>query len=95
MTFFIFQIDGDSQLASVQQEFANALYQLMKWVRRREESDESFQNQDSQFQNSIHPNSIAPGNTNGGQKIQNYENDLQRRLPNGVAKQFANELFGW
>ncbi|XP_033225920.1 adenylate kinase isoenzyme 5 [Belonocnema kinseyi] len=86
-------IDGDSQLASVQQEFANALYQLMKWVRRREETGESFQNPDSLVQNSIHPNFIAPSNTSGGQKIENDEVDLKRRLPNGVAKQFANELF--
>ena len=74
---------------SVQQEFANALYQLMKWVRRREEGDENFQD----VQNLINPNSIAPGNIDGGQNEIN-EKDHQLRIPNGINKKISNKIVG-
>ncbi|XP_051173250.1 adenylate kinase isoenzyme 5 [Leptopilina boulardi] len=88
-------IDGDTDVENVQLEFANALYQLMKWVRRKEENsaDGNNQDQDSGVQNSEHPNSMAPGNINGGQTIESYQNGIQR-IPNGIVKQIENQLNG-
>lgn len=88
-------IDGDTDVENVQLEFANALFQLMKWVRRKEEvnADEANQDQDSGVQNSEHPNWMAPGNINGGQKIESYQNGIER-IPNGIVKQIENQLNG-
>lgn len=94
-TFSFSQIDGDTDVENVQLEFANALFQLMKWVRRKEEvnADEANQDQDSGVQNSEHPNWMAPGNINGGQKIESYQNGIER-IPNGIVKQIENQLNG-
>lgn len=33
----VLQVDGDTDVPSVQQDFTAALYQLMRWTRRKEE----------------------------------------------------------
>ncbi|XP_043280317.1 adenylate kinase isoenzyme 5 [Venturia canescens] len=68
-------IDGDTDVPSVQQECAAALYQLMRGARRKEERNGNGAVFSRPGSNG--PNSIAPGNMNGAQKVP---------LANGVAK---------
>ncbi|XP_063984639.1 adenylate kinase isoenzyme 5 isoform X2 [Diachasmimorpha longicaudata] len=63
-------IDGDTDVPSVQQEFAAAIYELMRQARRKEDASHSANNDD--------PNAEAPGDVNGGLR------DV--RLPNGISK---------
>ncbi|XP_011305325.1 adenylate kinase isoenzyme 5 isoform X2 [Fopius arisanus] len=63
-------IDGDTDVPSVQQEFAAAIYQLKRQARRTEDASHSA--------NDDHPNLAAPGNINGGLR--------DMRLPNGISK---------
>lgn len=65
-------MDGDTDVPSVQQDFAAALYQLMRRARRKEE--ESLCDPDSPIKK--HPNGINTSNE--------YQN--QRAIPNGNAK---------
>ncbi|XP_018311140.1 adenylate kinase isoenzyme 5 [Mycetomoellerius zeteki] len=65
-------VDGDTDVPSVQQDFAAALYQLMRRARRKEE--ESLCDPDSPIKK--HPNGINTSNE--------YQN--QRAIPNGNAK---------
>ena len=52
-------MDGDTDVPSVQQDFAAALYQLMRRTRRKEE--ESLRGPDSSM-NTRHPNGIHASN---------------------------------
>lgn len=69
-------MDGDTDVPSVQQDFAAALYQLMRQARRKEE--ESLHNADSPTNKGLRPNGVHAVNEN------------ERAIPNGVAKQVAN-----
>lgn len=70
-------VDGDTDVPSVQQDFAAALYQLMRRARRKEE--ESLHGPDSSV-NTRHPNGIHASNK--------YQNE--RAIPNGDAKPVVN-----
>ncbi|XP_014472575.1 PREDICTED: adenylate kinase isoenzyme 5 [Dinoponera quadriceps] len=67
-------VDGDTDVPSVQQDFAVALYQLMRRARRIEEVDS--------------PMTKGPNDSNGKHTTIDYENE--RSMPNGVAKQIVN-----
>nr|XP_012221149.1 PREDICTED: adenylate kinase isoenzyme 5 [Linepithema humile]XP_012221150.1 PREDICTED: adenylate kinase isoenzyme 5 [Linepithema humile] len=69
-------VDGDTDVPSVQQDFAAALYQLMRRTRRKEE--ESLHDADSPTIKGLRPNGVHAVNEN------------ERAIPNGVAKQIAN-----
>ncbi|XP_011637258.1 adenylate kinase isoenzyme 5 isoform X2 [Pogonomyrmex barbatus] len=70
-------VDGDTDVSSVQQDFAIALYQLMHLTRRKEE--QSLHNLDS---------SLINGNSNKIQAPNEYQNE--HAIPNGLAKPMAN-----
>ncbi|XP_031775468.1 adenylate kinase isoenzyme 5 isoform X2 [Apis florea] len=73
-------IDGDTDVPSVQQEFAAALYQLMTQTRRKEENDphdpESQIVQDNE--NNTKSNVLIPNNRN------------ESIIPNGISKQIID-----
>jgi len=71
-------VDGDTDVPSVQQDFAAALYQLMRQARRKEE--ESLHDADSPTIEELRPNGVHAVNEN------------ERAIPNGVAKQMANGM---
>ncbi|CAL7948457.1 unnamed protein product [Xylocopa violacea] len=73
-------IDGDTDVPSVQQEFAAALYQLMTQVQRKEESDPNGPEWQTQENNESNTNSdlVVPNN-----------ND-QTIIPNGISKQLID-----
>lgn len=67
-------MDGDTDVASVQQDFATKLRALMHRARRKEEDDSH--GPDSP-RNREHPNGVEPTN----------EHQYERAIPNGIAKQ--------
>lgn len=72
-------MDGDTDVPSVQQDFAAALYQLMRMARRKEEEnlhDPDFPEIKNQ------PNRVHATN--------NHQNG--HAIPNGVAKQIASDV---
>ena len=71
-------MDGDTDVPSVQQDFAAALYQLMRRARRKEE--ENLYDSDSPIKK--HPNGINTSNE--------YQNE--RAIPNGNAKLIVNGI---
>jgi len=72
-------VDGDTDVPSVQQDFAAALYQLMRRARRKEE--ESLRDLDSPIIKR-HPNGIHASNE--------YQNE--RVILNGNAKSVVNGI---
>lgn len=70
-------MDGDTDVPSVQQDFAAALYQLMRRARRKEE--ERLCDLDSP---------IVKGHSNGIHASNEYQNE--HAIPNGDAKLMAN-----
>ncbi|KAG7210684.1 hypothetical protein KM043_012188 [Ampulex compressa] len=83
-------VDGDTDVPSVQQDFAAALYQLMRRTRRKE--DEEIRRPESSTREADvdtgYPNTPSPGSMNGGHAI---GIPLQERIvPNGVAKKIEN-----
>ncbi|XP_025155936.1 adenylate kinase isoenzyme 5 isoform X2 [Harpegnathos saltator] len=75
-------VDGDTDVPTVQQDFAAALYQLMRRQRRSEEDDLRNTNFSTTKGHDQHPN--------GKHITMDYENE--RAIPNGVAKQTVNGM---
>ncbi|XP_015114816.1 adenylate kinase isoenzyme 5 [Diachasma alloeum] len=72
-------IDGDTDVPSVQQEFAAAIYELMRQARRKEDASHSANDDD-------HPNLGAPGNINGGLRDVRLPNGMSKNIiPNGIS----------
>lgn len=90
--FFVFfdQIDGDTDVPSVKEDFSQALFQLMRRARRKEEDNprgpESPKSQEND--DDIDPNLPVPSDINGTQ-----ETEQQRRshnIANGFARHMVN-----
>ncbi|XP_017881074.1 adenylate kinase isoenzyme 5 [Ceratina calcarata] len=72
-------IDGDTDVPSVQQEFAAALYQLMTKTQRKEENDQRAPDSPTSRENENNLNVIMPNNRN------------QPTTPNGVSKPIIDD----
>ncbi|XP_015607295.1 adenylate kinase isoenzyme 5 [Cephus cinctus] len=93
-------VDGDTDIPNVQEEFTAALYQHAQQARRKEElhpqgprfdGSDDAEDGKANVTNKSHPNLLAPGNINGGQRIDNSDDNLQR-AENGYAKPVGNGL---
>lgn len=77
-------MDGDTDIPSVQQEFAAALYQLMRQSRRKEE--------DYYPHSASTPNSKNPVNINGGQQQNGQANGVAKHVIENGVNALANHL---
>lgn len=80
MKSFSIQIDGDTDVPSVQQEFAAALYQLMTQTRRKEEND----------LHNPEPQMVQENGNNEKSNTVVLNNKDQSIISNGVSKQMTD-----
>lgn len=80
MKSFSIQIDGDTDVPSVQQEFAAALYQLMTQTRRKEEND----------LHNPEPQMVQENGNNEKLNTVVLNNRDQSIISNGVSKQMTD-----
>ena len=80
MKSFSIQIDGDTDVPSVQQEFAAALYQLMTQTRRKEEND----------LHNPEPQMVQENGNNEKLNTVVLNNRDQSIISNGVSKQITD-----
>lgn len=80
-------MDGDTDVPSVQQDFAAALYQLMRWTRRREEENNL---RDADFPTiGGHPNGIHAVTD---QTERATSNNVIKQMVNGVSNHIGNGI---
>ncbi|XP_043496776.1 adenylate kinase isoenzyme 5 [Polistes fuscatus] len=84
-------IDGDTDVPSVKEDFSQALFQLMRRARRKEE-DNPRGPESPKFQengDNVDPNLPVHGDINGAQNIEGQRHH-GHSIANGVAKQMLN-----
>lgn len=82
-------MDGDTDVPSVQQDFAAALYQLMRWTRRREEENNLRDADFPTIGTNRHPNGIHAVTD---QTERATSNNVIKQMVNGVSNHIGNGI---
>ncbi|KAI4484783.1 hypothetical protein M0804_007349 [Polistes exclamans] len=85
-------IDGDTDVPSVKEDFSQALFQLMRRARRKEE-DNPHGPESPKFQengDNVDPNLAVPVDINGTQDIEGQKHHGGHNIANGVPRQMLN-----